>query len=102
MKPSNDLYDLITSLSPNEKGYFKKQCQKSGTTSRKYIKLFDAIAAQKEYDEKALKKKLNDAVLIRNLSSEKNYLYHLILEAVIGGNFSQDPVLEMEMVLSKA
>jgi hypothetical protein len=102
VKPSTDLHSLINSLTPNEKGYFKKQCQKSGTASLKYLKLFDAVAAQKNYDEKALKKKLADPVLIRNLSSEKNYLYHLILEAVISGNFSQDPVLEMEMLLSKA
>lgn len=102
MKPSSDLHTLIGSLTPNEKGYFKKQCRKNGSNSLKYLRLFDAIASQKKYDEKLLKKKLGDANLIKNLSSEKNYLYHLILEVVIGGNFSQNPVVEMEMLLAKA
>ena len=102
MKPTADLHALISVLTPNEKGYFKKQCQASGSTSRKYTKLFDAIAAQEKYDEAALKKKLNDVVLVRNLSSEKNYLYHLILETLIGGDTSGDDVLGMKMLLAKA
>lgn len=102
MKPSSELHELICSLSPNEKGYFKKYCQRSGSTSRKYLQLFDAIAAQKEYDEAKLKKKLADPVLVRNLSSEKNYLLHLILEALISGNTMQDPAHETNLLLSKA
>lgn len=102
MKPASDLHELIISLSPNEKGYFKKYCQRSGATSRKYLRLFDAIASQKEYDEKKLKKKLADPVLERNLSSEKNYLFHLILEALISGNTMQDPAYESGLLLAKA
>lgn len=102
MKPSSELFDLIQTLTPNEKGYFKKHCQRSGSTSRKYIKLFDAIATQKKYDEEAVRKKLKDPVLERNLSSEKNYLYHLILEALLTSNSSGDPTYEMTRLLAKA
>lgn len=103
MKPSSDIHALISSLTPNEKGYFKKFCQRNGAGAvKKYIALFDAIAAQTVYDEEKLKKKLNDPVLSRNLPSEKNYLYHLILEAVLAGKTTNDPLYECELLLAKA
>jgi tetratricopeptide (TPR) repeat protein len=102
LKPSADLHSLIHSLSPNEKGYFKKYCQRSGEASRKYLQLFDAVAAQKEYDEAKLKKKLKDPVLTRNLSSEKNYLFHLILESLIAGQPGSNATEEHRLLLGKA
>jgi len=103
MKPSSELHQLIASLSPNEKGYFKKYCQRNGATSgKKYITLFDAVASQKVYDEEKLKKKIGDPALAKNLPSEKNYLYHLILESLLVARTTDDPHYECELLLSKA
>ena len=100
MKPSSDIHALINSLSPNEKGYFKKYCQRNGpNAAKKYLLLFDAIAGQKMYDEGKLKKKLGDATLVRNLPSEKNYLLHLILESQLVSRTTEDPLYECELLI---
>lgn len=103
MKPTNDLYQLVQSLSPSEKGYFKKYCLRNGEAgSRNYIRLFDTVASLKEYDEKNLKKKLEGSTIVKNLSSEKNYLYHLILESLITSGSGQNISTEMEHEILKA
>jgi hypothetical protein len=103
VKPTTDLHDLLQSLSASEKGYFKKFCLRNGGgASKKYIHLFDSVAAQKMYDEDKLKKKLKDAALVRNLSSEKNYLYHLILESLITSGSGQFQATALEQEMHKA
>src|SRR5688572_33072384 len=77
MKRPQDLFDLIKSLTPAEKGYFKKFVAKGD--GKKYLKLFDAINAQKEYDEEKLKKKFKKE--LSNLSAAKHYLFEMVLDA---------------------
>jgi hypothetical protein len=100
MRSSDDLFRLIQGLTKNEKGYFKKYC--TGNSGSKYILLFDAIARQDEYDEAAIKKKLKDPVLVKNFASEKNYLYHLVLESLVAANRAQRTRSDVELLLSKA
>jgi hypothetical protein len=76
----DSLFNLIHSLSRNEKGYFKKMISSvSPSEDKQIIKLFDAIEAQKEYDEEKLKTKFKDDKLSKNLSVSKNYLFNAIL-----------------------
>jgi len=50
MKPSNELFDLIKSLSKSEKRFFKLQSSlQSG--DKNYVRLFDCIDRMEEYDE---------------------------------------------------
>lgn len=72
------LHELIHSLTPNEKGYFKKNAGGSAN----YIKLFDAMDAQHSYDEAAIKKKFKGEKFIIQFSVAKNYLYEAILKAL--------------------
>ena len=52
MKPSEDLFLLIKSLSKTEKGYFQKYAQlHSSGKENNYIKLFYAIEKQASYEE---------------------------------------------------
>jgi tetratricopeptide (TPR) repeat protein len=75
----DQLYELIHSLSPSEKGYFKKFA--SGESN--YIKLFAAIDSQKNgYDEQLLKKKLKGEKFMKHLAVSKKYLYEQILDAL--------------------
>lgn len=69
-------FELIQSLSPNEKRFFRLQ---SGA-GKNYLHVFDAMDTMKEYDPEALKKKLKKKKL--NISYEKNYLYNQILKAL--------------------
>lgn len=83
MKPSEDLFELIKSLSRNEKGYFKKysrlHVQGDGN---KYILLFDAIEGQVRYNEEKLIRKFKEHDFTRQISVAKNYLYHQIMKAM--------------------
>ena len=71
------LHQLIHSLTKTEKKYFKEF---SGGGN--YIKLFDAINAQAEYDEGKLLKKLRDEAATKNFPMAKVYVYDAILRAL--------------------
>ena len=56
---TNELFQLIKSLSKSEKGYFKKfALLNSATIKANYERLFDAIDKQQTYDEVKLKQKV--------------------------------------------
>ncbi len=81
MKPSQELFRLIRSLSKSEKRFFKLMSSlQSG--EKNYIKLFDAIEKQSEYDEEGIKNHFKGETFIRHLPSEKNHLYKLILKSL--------------------
>ncbi len=81
MKPSTELFDLIRSMSRSEKRFFKlnSSIQKG---EKNYLRLFDAIDAQNEYDEEAIKEKFKGETFISHLPSEKNHLYKHILRSL--------------------
>ena len=83
MKPSENIFFLIQSLTKTEKAYFNKFAQRHGINANSnYLKLFKSIAAQKQYDEKALAKKFAGTQLATQIHVYKNYLYKLILRSL--------------------
>ena len=81
MKPSNELFNLIESLTKSEKRFFKlNSTLQSG--EKNYIKIFDFIEKQKKYDEDELKANFKGEVFVDHLPSEKNHLYKLILKSL--------------------
>jgi hypothetical protein len=55
MKPSNELFKLVRSLTKSEKRFFKLSSSlQSG--EKNYLKIFDFIEKQEVYDEDELKK----------------------------------------------
>jgi hypothetical protein len=85
LKSSSDfLWRLIHSLSSREKLFFKRNFSASASPGQKlYIKLFDAIAGQKKYDEAAIIRKLAPGMNSRNIAFQKYYLQNQIGEAII-------------------
>lgn len=82
MKASSDfLWRLIHSLTSSEKLFFKRNF--AGKTGPLYIKLFDAIASQKKYDENRLLKKLGPELHKKNIAFQKNYLQRELGEAIV-------------------
>jgi hypothetical protein len=80
---SKDLHTLIKSLTSSEKGYIKKHSVVHVIGDQnKYIKIFDAIDKQKEYDEKEIIKKFADDPILNNFSVAKNYLFRFILKCL--------------------
>ncbi|MFN3875290.1 MAG: hypothetical protein ACK4L7_05205, partial [Flavobacteriales bacterium] len=81
MKPSTELHELIKSLTKSEKRFFKlHSALQSGP--KNYLRLFEAIDKQAEYDEEEIKRRFAKERFIRHLPSEKNHLYKLILKAL--------------------
>jgi tetratricopeptide (TPR) repeat protein len=101
MKTSNVLFALIKSLTKSEKRYFKVYTSKGQKAQGKnnYIKLFDVIDKQKFYDEDAIIAKFSDTVFIKHISSEKNYLYNLILKTLHLYHSKADSDIRSEEIL---
>ncbi len=78
MTPEKDLFNLIKSLDSNEKRYFKLHVLHS--EGGNYEQLFDSIAAQKEYDEKSLRKKFEKQ--IGNFADTKKIVFQLVLRGL--------------------
>lgn len=96
MKGSSDfIWQLVHSLSSNEKLFFKRNFAVAHSSKdRLYLKLFAAIAAQKKYDEAALLKKFHPAITKKNIASQKHYLQKQVCDALVQydgrGNVNQD------------
>jgi hypothetical protein len=94
---SPDLFLLIKELNKNEKGYIKKTAFRQAEDSL-FIKLFNAIDIQKEYDEKKL---LAEEKYIRQLPRLKNYLYEKILGALETYHSIRNKDIQVRQFLSR-
>ncbi|MBK7872029.1 MAG: hypothetical protein IPJ74_15810 [Saprospiraceae bacterium] len=81
--PSDDLFQLIQSLTRQEKRYFKLYASRHAIEGQnKYVLLFDAIEQQEEYDEASIKEIFKDEAFVNQLHVVKNYLYQNILNSL--------------------
>lgn len=85
MRKQDYLVSLITSLSANEKRYFKLFCNLQPGEKR-YLKLFDVLEKQQKYDAVLLSKQLN--VKPRQLADDKLYLTQTLLQSL--RNYDQE------------
>lgn len=80
MNTKNDiLFDLIKSLTKTEKRFIKLTAQ-FHQGDKSYLKLFNAIESQKEYDESVLLKQFKNEQFIKQIGVVKNYLQNFILK----------------------
>ncbi len=83
MRPSEDLFQLIQSMSQAEKRQFKRAASRTAPgEAHSYLRLFDYIARQDAYDEAAVKAHFADEAFVRNFSVAKGYLYQSILQSL--------------------
>jgi len=90
VKNSEDLFQLIKSLTRQEKRYFKLFASRNMIKdNNNYIKLFDAIEKQKQvatatprYDEKQIRESFANERFINNLPVTKFFLHKLILKSL--------------------
>ena len=86
MTPNDHLFQLIKSLTANEKRYFKLFAAKQGGEGKtNYEKLFDAyneLPDDAPYDEEKLLLKLRPQKLGKYLSDEKQYLTEMLMKAM--------------------
>jgi hypothetical protein len=100
MSPQSDLFDLIKSLSPSEKRYFKVYAAATGgKETAGYMKLFNFLEKMPVYDEAAIKKKFKHERFIRQLSVLKNYLHDIILRNLLHSSREYRPVADLQIQL---
>ena len=92
---SKNLFDLIKSLSKNEKRYFQVINNTSANPDdKKMILLFDIINNQKEFDEEKILAK-EKSIKPSQLSNLKAYLYKKVLEAI--RQFNSEKILDIRI-----
>src|ERR1700733_4601690 len=82
MRKQDHLVQLIGTLSPNEKRYFKL-FSSIQPGDKQYLRLFDAMENKQQYDAKVLSEELD--LDTRRLAENKYYLSQLLLRS-IGNN----------------
>ena len=81
---SSFCWQLIHSMSGPEKIFFKRNFTGGrDKSSQLYLRLFDALARQSEYDEAALLKKFQRELTKKTFASLKHYLQQQICKAII-------------------
>ena len=81
MSKKGSLFLLIKSLTKAEKRHFKLSLS-GDVEGNNYLLLFNAIDAQEELDEEAIKKKFKQYTFSKQLHVTKNYLTKLILKSL--------------------
>ncbi len=102
-KPRSDkLFQLIKSMKPSEKRYFKLWAQGEKSKGHpKYVQLFDEIDRQETYDEKALEAQA-DYLTKGQLSNLKASLYKKILAALKWYNVAGNPDMQIRELVDHA
>lgn len=97
---SKDLFLLIKSLSKSEKRYFKLYASRHKSDEESnYLRLFDAIAKQEEYDEEEILKK---ETYINSLTQLKGRLYDAILKSLEMFHSEGTDTIEVRSLLNYA
>ena len=83
MPQPDNLYELVHSLTPSEKRYFKVYLKRNSLKgSNNYELLFDKICKLATYNGALLKQQLKGTSVEKNLSVTKHYLYDHILKSL--------------------
>lgn len=83
MSSTEELHQLIHSLAPREKRYFKLFAQFTAQKAENhYTHLFDLLNKMPVFDEKKLRKKLANASFIDHLHSTVYHLFNLLLKSL--------------------
>jgi len=89
---SSQLFELIRSLSPAEKAYFKRFAHKQHKRKASpYLQLFDAIDRQKKYEEGKLQAGFQKFGISGSFPAAKNYLYNLLLHCLTDFHAGKSP-----------
>ena len=103
MRSSPDLFNLIHSLSEPERRYFRIHSQlhvKGGQNN--YLRLFDAILSQDQFDEEALKAKFSGESFLNQFSVAKSYLRGAIMRALRAYHRNASPEFQLRELLDFA
>lgn len=81
MASSLDLFDLIKSLTSNEKRHFRLTTTLQ-TGQKNYMRLFEEMEVLETYDKQQIVKRLKGNTFLKSLHVTENYLYQRIMESL--------------------
>lgn len=98
-KPSDSLHRLIHSLNKPEKRYFNIYASRHSSEKNNYLKLFEAIDKQKQYDEEKIQQKFKQEVFVKKFAIAKARLFETILRSLdaFHANSSIDAQLKRQL-----
>lgn len=103
MPKSQYLFDLVSSLEKQENRYVQLFIRKNAIGgSSNYLDLYKAVAAQEQYDEKALKKKFKGHPVGKTFAVTKYYLYELVLKALASYHAEGSPAAQLSQLIQRA
>lgn len=105
MKPTQELYQLIKSLSKTEKTYFRKFASRHQKENNTLTKLFGELDRKKlngHYSEEDLKQKFKNENFIKQLPVTKNYLYNNILKSLNLYYTEDNADLKLSLIINNA
>jgi hypothetical protein len=98
-KNNSELFRLIKSMNRGEKRFFSMYCNRyENAKDKTYLQLFNAIEGLENYNEDFLRKKFRNQAFVKQLHVTKNYLYNLILEALVQYNNKNDKSLHGKLM----
>ena len=97
MATKNTIFNIVRSLSMNEKRYFKIYCKQHVLNGQnKYVKLFDLIDNQTVFNDDLIKKELKNLnYSTNNFSSDINYLTKILLKCL--NEFHSDKTSDLKI-----
>lgn len=100
MKPSEDLFELVHSMTKAERKHFTQHANQYGAEgqTQKYLLLYKAVAAQKQHDEAQLQKAVKGFITEKSFPSWKRHLLEALERSIRefhAGRDSAERVLEM-------
>lgn len=109
MTSSDSLFQLIRSLSKEEKRYFILSTSRySNSSESSSLKLFRELDRQKKFDETLLKERCRKEAFIKRLAVEKHNLYNKLLRSLAGHSASKpvetrlkEMIVEANLLLQK-
>lgn len=94
------LWELIHSMTQNEKRYFSRFSKRyNEDKNQDYLNLFHVLEQATIYDETAIKSKLKNETFARNLSVGKVYLYEQILKCLRNYHSNNNPSIQLHDLL---
>jgi hypothetical protein len=100
MKHQDDLFELVKSLSRNEKRYFRMYAMMQ-KGSKSYLKLFDELVKQKVYNEESIKQKFLSGGFEGQFAFTKNYLYNHVIRSLVSFNQKTSPDMKIHTMISE-
>ncbi len=97
-KPREDVFELISNMSPAEKRYFKGHY---GTKKNQLVVLFDFLNKMSNYDEQIIKTHFKNSKISKNLKVYKVQLLDLILKSLVSYNSKRDPRSKVRIELEE-